>query len=114
MPYANTHAMLIHLEHIAAKIPKGRHGVIVLDKAAWHTTKKLQKFANLSILPLPTASPELNPTEQVWEGMRDEYLANRCYESYEEIVDVCCESWNAFTEEPNKIKQLCSRSWANL
>lgn len=114
MPYANTHAMLIHLEHISAKIPKGRHGVIVLDKAAWHTTKKLQKFSNLSILPLPAASPELNPTEQVWEGMRDEYLANRCYENYEEIVDVCCESWNAFTDQPNKIKQLCTRSWAIL
>lgn len=27
MPYANTHAMLIHLEHMSTKIPKGRHGV---------------------------------------------------------------------------------------
>lgn len=30
-PYANTDIMLIHLEHISAKIPKGRHAVLVLD-----------------------------------------------------------------------------------
>src|ERR1700722_3453714 len=64
MPSVNTEAMLIHLEHISAKIPEGRHGVIVLDKAAWHTTKRLKKFTNVTLMPLPPASPELNPTEQ--------------------------------------------------
>ena len=85
LPVANTEAMLVHLEHISMKIPAGRHAVIVLDKAAWHTTKRLKRFNNISLLPLPPASPELNPTEQVWQALRDEYLANRCYEDYDAI-----------------------------
>jgi len=52
LPAANTEAMLVHLEHISMKIPAGRHAVIVLDKAAWHTTKRLKRFHNISLLPL--------------------------------------------------------------
>ena len=114
MPAVNTDAMLVHLEHISLKIPEGRHAVIVLDRAAWHTTKRLKKFSNISLLPLPPASPELNPTEQVWQVLRDEHLANRYYENYDAIVDACCDAWNIFVDTPNRVKNLCTRSWANL
>lgn len=114
LPTANTEAMLVHLENISIKIPPGRHAVIVLDKAAWHTTKRLKQFSNISLLPLPPASPELNPTEQVWQVLRDEYLANRCYEDYDAIVFACCDAWNAFVDIPSRVRNLCSRSWSNL
>lgn len=114
MPAVNTDAMLVHLEHISAKIPEGRHAVIVLDQAAWHTTKRLNRFNNISFLPLPPASPELNPTEQVWQVLRDERLANRCYEDYNAIMDACCDAWNMFVDTPSRVRNLCSRSWANL
>ena len=42
MPAVNTEAMLVHLEHISMNVPEGRHAVIVLDKAAWHTTKRFK------------------------------------------------------------------------
>lgn len=114
MPEVNTEAMLIHLEPISAKIPKGRHAVIVLDRAAWHPTKRLKRFNNLSLLPLPPASPELNPTEQVWQVLRNEQLANRNYEDYEAITIACCDAWNGFVDTPDRVRTLCSRSWANL
>jgi len=114
MPAVNTEAMLVHLEHISMNVPVGRHAVIVLDKAAWHTTKRLKRFSNISLLPLPSASPELNPTEQVWQTLRDEHLANRCYKDYNDIMIACCDAWNAFVDTPNRVRNLCSRSWANL
>ncbi|MGE3954234.1 MAG: transposase [Parachlamydiales bacterium] len=107
-------AQLLHLQLVSAKIPKGRHGVIVLDRAAWHTTKRLKRFPNLSLLPLPPASPELNPTEQVWQVLRDRFLSNRSYEGYEEIVSACCSAWNAFVDVPKNVASLCSRAWANV
>lgn len=114
LPIVNTEAMLVHLEHISAKIPEGRHAVLLLDQAAWHTTKRLKTFTNLTLLPLPPTSPELNPTEQVWQVLRDMYLANRCYKDYEDIVLACCNAWNAWTNISGNVKKLCSRSWANL
>jgi transposase len=88
--------------------------VIVLDKAAWHTTKRLKKFSNISLLPLPPASPELNRTKQLWQVLRNEHLANRCYEDYSDIVDACCDAWNVFVDTLSRVKNLCSKSWANL
>jgi len=114
LPAVNSKAMVLHLKEISAHIPKGRHAILVLDGAAWHTTKKIQIFDNLSIMPLPPASPELNPVEQIWQCLRDNWLANRCFDGYDAIVGACCHAWNWFVDLPEKISQLCSRTWANL
>ncbi len=114
MPHANTEAMAHHLQALSEAVPAGRHAVLVLDRAGWHTTLKLPQFPNVSLLPLPAGSPELNPAEQVWAQLRDRHLANRCYDGYEQIVDACCDAWNAFTQIPGAIRSLCSRSWAVL
>jgi transposase len=86
----------------------------VLDQAGWHTTPKLPKFPNVSLLSLPAGSFELNPAEQVWQQLRDRDLANCCYVSYEHIVDACCEAWGKFTQIPDAIRSLCTRNWTNL
>jgi transposase len=114
LPYANTKTMALHLEAISQAIPAGRHAVLLLDQAGWHTTQKLPQFPNLSLLSLPAGSPELNPTEQVWQQLRDRSLANRCYDSYEHIVEACCVAWNQFTQVPNAIRSLCRRTWTHL
>ena len=79
MPHANTEAMAHHLQALSEAVPVGRHAVLVLDRTGWHTTTKLPQYPNVSLLPLPAGSPELNPAEQVWEQLRDRHLANRCY-----------------------------------
>ena len=66
LPVANTDAMLAHLKEISAQVPSGRHAVLVLDRAAWYTTKRLKVFDSLTLLPLPLAPPELNPTK-IWQ-----------------------------------------------
>ena len=106
-PQANTEAMVHHLHALS-------EAVLVLDRAPWHTTPKLPQFPNISLLALPAGSPELNPAEQVWRQLRDRHLANRCYDGYEQIVDACCDAWNAFTQIPGAIRSLCARSWATL
>jgi transposase len=78
LPYANTKTMALRLEAVSHAIPAGRHAVMVLDQAGWDTTQKPPQFPNMSLLPLPAGSPELNPTEQVWQQLRDCSLANRC------------------------------------
>jgi transposase len=114
LPTIGTFCMQKHLDEIGRNIEPGNHGVIVFDQAAWHTTKKLKLPKNLSLLPLPAASPELNPTEQVWQVLRDRYLGNRCFDSYEHILECCCKAWNSFTEQVGAVCQLCTREWAKI
>ena len=34
------------------------------------------------------------------KALRDESLANRCFDDYEDILQSCCEAWNAFVDTP--------------
>lgn len=112
LPTVNSEAMRVHLEHISAQVKEGKHAVIVLDRATWHTTKKIRDFKNITLLPLPAASPELNPVEQLWQQLRDRELSNRSYEDYEDILKSCCDAWNNYVDTPEAIKSLCTRGWA--
>lgn len=112
MPKANSESMQHHLDLIAATVTPGKHAVVIVDRAAWHVTGKLLIPANLSILPLPPYSPELNPVEQIWQQLRQSDWANRCFKNYDDIVDVCCQAWNTFASQPDTIRNLCSRKWA--
>ncbi|MFN7094682.1 MAG: IS630 family transposase [Burkholderiales bacterium] len=112
MPLANTEAMNMHLRLISQSIAKGKHAVIVLDQATWHRSSKLAKFNNLTLLPLPPYSPELNPQEQVWQWLRDKHLANRAFADYEDIVTASCTAFNDFSADIGRVKKLCTRQWA--
>jgi DDE superfamily endonuclease len=112
MPYANTEAMNKHLEEIAKAVSPGAHAAVILDQAGWHSSRGLIVPENISLLPLPPYSPELNPAENVWEYLRKNKLSNRLYESYDDIVEACCEAWNYLMTMPEQIASIASRSWA--
>ena len=87
MPKANTHAMQAHLEEIARMVAPGAHAIVLLDQAGWHITEKLKPPTNISLLPLPPGSPELNPVENIWQYLRQSYLSNRVFDGYDAILD---------------------------
>jgi transposase len=90
LPSCNSEAMALHLEEISAAVAPGAHAILVLDQAGWHVSKKLLIPHNITLLPLPPKSPELNPIENIWQFMRDNWLSNRVFKSYEDILDHCC------------------------
>jgi DDE superfamily endonuclease len=112
MPYANTEAMNKHLEEIAKAVSPGAHAIILLDQAGWHGSRVIPE--NITLMPLPPYSPELNPAENIWEYLRKNKLANRLYETYEDIVEACCEAWNDLMAMPEQIASIAMRSWAKV
>jgi transposase len=113
MPRCTTSAMAHHLEEISATVAPGAHAVLLLDQAGWHTTKKLRVPGNITLLPLPARSPELNPVENLWQFMRENWLGNRIFQSYAEILDQCCEAWNKLIAQPWRIMSIGMRRWAH-
>ena len=83
LPKCNTQAMNLHLIEIARHIAPGKHAVLLMDQAGWHTSKKLGVPANITIVALPAKCPELNPQENIWQFMRDNWLSNRVFTSYD-------------------------------
>jgi transposase len=114
MPYANTEAMNKHLEEIAKAVSPGAHAVLVFDGAGWHGGGELVMPDNITPITLPPYSPELNPVENVWEYLRQNKLANRIYNTYEDIVHTCCDAWNSLTAAPDRMASITQRSWAKV
>jgi len=114
LPRADAGAMQLHLDHISRCVAGGAHAVITLDKAGWHTTRKLHVPSNISLLHLPPASPELNPTENIWQYMRQSYLSNRVFRDYDDVVEASSSAWNKLIAEQGRIASIGTRGWAAI
>ena len=113
MPFCDTEAMQEHLLEISGAVAPGAHAVLILDRAGWHLAGALVVPGNITLLPLPSRSPELNPVENVWQFMRDNWLSNRVFHSYDNLVDHCCEAWNRLVDQPWKIMSIGMRDWTH-
>ena len=114
LPWANTEAMQMHLDEISCNVARKAHAVVLMDRAGWHTTGKLNVPGNLTIILLPSRSPELNPVENIWQYLRANWLSNRVFENYEAIVDAGCQAWNKLITQPKTITSIGTRNWANI
>lgn len=112
LPRCNTAEMTLHLAEISAAVAPGAHAVLLLDQAGWHGSAALVVPGNITLLPLPPKCPELNPVENVWQFIRDNWLSNRVFKSCEDILDHCCFAWNRLTKQPSRIMSLGLRNWA--
>ena len=112
LPRCTTQAMALHLEEVSLAVAPGHHAVLMLDQAGWHLSPKLKVPDNITLLPLPSKSPELNPVETIWQYMRDNWLSNRVFTSYPDILDHCCDAWNKLLEQPWTIMSIGLRQWA--
>ncbi len=113
LPMANTAAMQMHLDEISRNVAAKAHAVILMDRAGWHSTDKLKVPKNLTIILLPPRSPELNPVENIWQYLRQNWLSNRVFETYDAILDVGCEAWNKLLAQPETIMSIGMRDWAH-
>ena len=114
MPDANTEAMNKHHEEIAKAVAPGAHAALIFDGAGWHDSADLVMPENITPIILPPYSPELNPAENIWGYLRKNNLANRIYDTYEDIVDACCDAWNSLMASPDTIATLTRREWAKV
>src|SRR5436309_11541893 len=112
LPYANTEATGLHLAEIGHHVAPGAHAVVVLDGAGWHGAGDLAVPENVTLLPLPSYAPELNPVEHVREYLRQNKLGLRVWPDYEAIVATCCDAWNWLLATPDRLASITRREWA--
>lgn len=53
------------------------------------------------------------PVENIWQFMRENWLSNRIFRSYDDIVDHCCHAWNKLIDQPWRIMSIGMRDWAH-
>ena len=61
---------------------------------------------SITLLPLPSASPQLNPVERVWLYLRERYLSHRVLDDYGAVLDAVCRAWNKLVDEKGRLTTL--------
>jgi transposase len=111
LPYVNTEAMQLFLDSFSATIAADEHVALVLDQAGWHGSAALLVPDNITLVPLPPYSPELNPVERLWLYLKERFLSHRLHDDYDAIVDAASRAWNRIAAETGRITLLCSYPW---
>jgi transposase len=105
MPEVSTEAMNLFLAAFSNHLAADEHALISPDQAGWHG-KALRVSANITLLPLPRYSPELDPVERLWLHLRERHLSRRLLDDYDAVINACCQTRNRLT--PERIRSLCN------
>ena len=68
---------------------------------------------NITLMPLPPEAPELNPVGNLWQFIRDNWLSDRLFQSYDDILDHTCAAWRRTVDQPSHIITIGLRDWAH-
>ena len=86
--------------------------VLFADNAGWHKSKELNRPANIRIELLPPYSPELNPTEHLWDYIREQKdFNNHIFESMDQLEDHLETVLKDLHHEKEYIQSLCTFNW---
>ena len=112
MPAVNTEAMNEHLAEISTQVAPDAHCLLLCDGAGWHQPgERLIVPGNITLMPLPSYAPELNPMENVWDYLRGNKLSGLVWDGYDAIMTACEDAWNFFVNDPDCIVSIGTRDW---
>jgi transposase len=114
MPEVGIAAMNKHLAEISQSVSVSATALLILDGAGWHGSPKVVVPDNIVLMPLPPYAAELNSVENVWDYLRSNFLSHRVWETYDEIVDACCDAWKALMAKSEIVTSIGARSWAQV
>ena len=83
----------------------------LLDGASSHKSKELKIPDNVSPIPLPPYSPELNPAEQIWNLLRRDYFANRLFDSLDAATKQAERGLAEMAANKSAVRQLTNWPW---
>lgn len=110
LPWVDTKLMSLFLAHTAAQFPN-EHCVMFLDGAGWHRAHELAVPSNMTLIPLPPYSPNLNPAEHVWEYIRENDMRNLVFSDLDKVMDVVETSLHRLHETPEILHSMTAFPW---
>jgi hypothetical protein len=112
VPRLTSEVFSLALEDFAEYFGIGQHKRVILtiDQAAFHTSGQVRVPEGIHVLEMPPKSPELQPAERLWP-LANEAIANRTFESLEELEEVVSHRCCALAKQPDLIRGLTYYHW---
>jgi hypothetical protein len=105
LPKANSAMMSLFLAHVAQEYA-AYFIVMQVDRAGWHGSKALVVPENIRLLPQPAHAPEVQPTEHIWDEVREKHFHNRVFADMDAVEARLVEGLNALRAEPERVRSL--------
>ncbi len=100
----------IFLEQIADRDPEAHH-VVIWDQAGFHPRPGSPDLpGRVHLLPLPPYCPELNPSERLWDILKDA-VANKVYRALGGIQGALEAALRPYWKEPGRVRSLVGDGW---
>jgi transposase len=114
LPTVSCEAVWEFLRQIVQTQP-GAHHVVLWDGAGFHQPPprddpEWSGLSRVHTLKLPPYSPELNPTEKIWDQLKDT-VCNRVFDTVEALRDALLPKLRDFWSDPLGLSSLVGRNW---
>ena len=110
LPWTNAMCMSIFLAEVSRRFSEELI-LMIMDRAAWHTATSLRVPYNMEIFPLLPHSPELNPSEQIWDEVREKGFQNEVFNSLSLVEDRLCDTLLDLENDPSRVQSITGWDW---
>jgi transposase len=110
LPYMNAKLMSLFLAEVAKRHPE-EYIFMIIDGAPCHQETALVIPDNIRITTLPPYCPELNPTEHVWDEIREKFFPNVVFGSLEAVEDQLVEAIVFLEKNPTIVQSITGFKW---
>ena len=110
LPYTNTKIMNIFLEEVSIR-QADRFTLMFLDQAGWHTAKDLNVPPNIRLAYIPAYSPELNPTEHIWDELREKCFHNIAFDGISAVEDMLVVGLRDSEKDMARVRSMTGFTW---
>ena len=102
--------MNIFLEELSLRHPED-YILMICDKAPCHREGVLTMPSNVKLLHLPPRCPEINPSENMWDEMREKFFTNLVFDSMDAVEDKLEEAMIYYDKNKEIVKSITGFKW---
>lgn len=110
LPYMTSQVMNLFLAEVARR--HSREYILMLyDGAPCHSPTALAIPENMMVKTLPAYCPELNPTEHVWDEIREKFFPNLVFDSLTAVENKLVEAVLYLEMNPRIVQSITGFQW---
>lgn len=110
LPNMDSNNLSIFLQEVSLR-HREEDILMFMDGAACHKSQTLEVPKNIRIQIIPPYSPELNPTENIWDEMREKFFKNTVFDSMEAVEEQLTEACCYFENTQDKVQSITGFNW---
>jgi transposase len=110
LPYMDSQCMSLFLKEISERYAD-EYVLIFWDGAPCHSAGKISIPANIMLDTFPPYSPDLNPSENIWDDMRENFFHNITFDSMKAVEAILEKAANFYENNSSIVKSITGWEW---